>query len=155
MCSHVAAVLFKVVACIRLDVSSLTFTSLPCVWNQVFSKVSVDVNRSHLKTSEWLGSLSCCVLEIILANHNWDRCRSQNIRFDPNPGVLFGDDYKNMAGQLIYAAKWGKQNKWDKRAGAGNMKMSGLALSLRPCLFVPLSLLSLPCSTYRPPCHVL
>ena len=71
MCLHVAAVLFKVVACIRLDVSSLTCTSLPCVWNQALSmKVSINVNRNHLKTSEWLGSLSCCVLEIILANHN-------------------------------------------------------------------------------------
>ena len=36
VCSHVAAVLFKVEACIRLGVSSLTCISLPCVWNQTF-----------------------------------------------------------------------------------------------------------------------
>ena len=48
VCSHVAAVLFKVEACIRLGVSTLTCTSLPCVWNQAFSKkVSLNVNKNH------------------------------------------------------------------------------------------------------------
>ena len=51
--------------------------------------------------------------------------------------------------------KVGEANyKWDKRVGAGNMKMSGLALSSRLYLIVPLSLLYLPCSTYRPSCCV-
>ena len=38
VCSHVAAVLFKVEACIRLKIASRTCTDLPCVWNQAFSK---------------------------------------------------------------------------------------------------------------------
>ena len=38
MCSHVAALLFKVEACVRLGIASTTCTSLPCVWNQAFSK---------------------------------------------------------------------------------------------------------------------
>ena len=38
MCSYVAALLFKVEACVRLDIASTTCTSLPCVWNQAFSK---------------------------------------------------------------------------------------------------------------------
>ena len=38
MCSHVAAVLFKVEACMRLEVASMTCTSLPCTYNQAFSK---------------------------------------------------------------------------------------------------------------------
>lgn len=37
VCSHVAAILFKVEACSRLRLTS-TCTSLPCLWNQVFSK---------------------------------------------------------------------------------------------------------------------
>ena len=37
-CSHVAAVLFKVEACIRLGLEELSPTSLPCKWNQTFSK---------------------------------------------------------------------------------------------------------------------
>ena len=36
--SHVAGVLFKVEACIRLGIASKTCTSHPCVWNQAFSK---------------------------------------------------------------------------------------------------------------------
>ena len=38
VCSHVAALLFKVEACNRLGIATLTCTSLPCVWNQAFSK---------------------------------------------------------------------------------------------------------------------
>lgn len=38
MCSHVAALLFKVEACVRLGIASMTCTSLPCAWNQAFSK---------------------------------------------------------------------------------------------------------------------
>ena len=38
VCSHVAAVLFKVEACVRLGVAPRTCTSLPCMWNQAFSK---------------------------------------------------------------------------------------------------------------------
>ena len=38
MCSHVAALLFKVEACVRLGIATMTSTSLPCVWNQAFSK---------------------------------------------------------------------------------------------------------------------
>ena len=38
MCSHVAALFFKVEACVRLGIASMTSTSLPCVWNQAFSK---------------------------------------------------------------------------------------------------------------------
>ena len=37
-CAHVAALLFKVEACVRLGIASMTSTSLPCVWNQAFSK---------------------------------------------------------------------------------------------------------------------
>ena len=37
MCSYVAALLFKVEACVRLGIASMTSTSLPCVWNQAFS----------------------------------------------------------------------------------------------------------------------
>ena len=35
MCSHVAALLFKIEACVRLGIASTTCT---CVWNQAFSK---------------------------------------------------------------------------------------------------------------------
>ena len=38
VCSHVAAVLFKIEACIRLKIASRSCTELPCVWNQAFSK---------------------------------------------------------------------------------------------------------------------
>ena len=38
VCSHVAAVLFKVEACFRLGINTRTSTSHPCVWNQAFSK---------------------------------------------------------------------------------------------------------------------
>ena len=38
VCSHVAAILFKLEACTRLEISKLTCTSLPCTWNQVFSE---------------------------------------------------------------------------------------------------------------------
>ena len=38
MCSHVAAMLFKVEACVRLGIAAMTSTSLPCIWNQAFSK---------------------------------------------------------------------------------------------------------------------
>ena len=43
-----------------------------------------------------------CILETTLANHDWDRCRSHQIRhFDPNPGFLTGDnDYKTWQGSL-------------------------------------------------------
>ena len=41
MCSHVAALLFKVEACVRLGIATMTSTSLPCVWNQAFSKIQV------------------------------------------------------------------------------------------------------------------
>ena len=37
VCSHVAAILFKVEACIRLEITKETCTSLPCTWNQVYS----------------------------------------------------------------------------------------------------------------------
>ena len=39
VCSHVAAILFKVEACTRLEISKLTCTSLPCTWNQIFSEM--------------------------------------------------------------------------------------------------------------------
>ena len=38
VCSHVAGVLFKIEAAIRLQLGSMTCTSLPCLWNQAFSK---------------------------------------------------------------------------------------------------------------------
>uniref|UniRef100_A0A1X7TL36 SWIM-type domain-containing protein n=1 Tax=Amphimedon queenslandica TaxID=400682 RepID=A0A1X7TL36_AMPQE len=38
VCSHVAGVLFKVEAAIRLQLGRMTCTSLPCAWNQAFSK---------------------------------------------------------------------------------------------------------------------
>ena len=38
MCSHVAALLFKVEASVPLGIATMTSTSLPCVWNQAFSK---------------------------------------------------------------------------------------------------------------------
>ena len=50
VCSHVAAVLFKVEACFRLGINTQTSTSLPCVWNQAFSKkVSSTVKNAVLK----------------------------------------------------------------------------------------------------------
>uniref|UniRef100_A0A1X7VAJ5 SWIM-type domain-containing protein n=1 Tax=Amphimedon queenslandica TaxID=400682 RepID=A0A1X7VAJ5_AMPQE len=41
VCSHVAAILFKVEACIRLGIAAKTCTSLPCVWNQSFSTLTL------------------------------------------------------------------------------------------------------------------
>lgn len=38
VCSHLAGVLFKVEASVRLGVAAMTCTSLPCTWNQAFSK---------------------------------------------------------------------------------------------------------------------
>ena len=38
MCSHVAALLFNVEACMQLGIASMTSTLLPCVWNEAFSK---------------------------------------------------------------------------------------------------------------------
>ena len=38
VCSHVAAVLFKVEACVRLGMTAETCTSQPCLWNQAYSK---------------------------------------------------------------------------------------------------------------------
>ena len=38
VCSHMAAILFKIEACIRLKICSQSCTELPCVWNQAFSK---------------------------------------------------------------------------------------------------------------------
>jgi len=38
VCSHVAAILFKVEAFIRLGLATLTCTSQPCLWNQAYSK---------------------------------------------------------------------------------------------------------------------
>ena len=37
VCSHVAAVLFKVEAACRLGYNKPTCTSLPCAWNQAFT----------------------------------------------------------------------------------------------------------------------
>ena len=37
-CSHVAALLFKVEAYVRLGYTSVSCTSKPCTWNQTFSK---------------------------------------------------------------------------------------------------------------------
>ena len=37
MCSHVAALLFKIEAAWRLGFDKLSYTSLPCQWNQAFS----------------------------------------------------------------------------------------------------------------------
>ena len=42
-CSHIAALLFKVEACVRLGYTNVACTSRPCTWNQAFSKkVSID-----------------------------------------------------------------------------------------------------------------
>ena len=38
VCSHVAALLFKVEACVRLGYTNPACTSTPCEWNQAFSK---------------------------------------------------------------------------------------------------------------------
>ena len=38
VCSHVAAVLFKVEAIVRLGYTGVACTSRPCEWNQAFSK---------------------------------------------------------------------------------------------------------------------
>ena len=38
VCSHVAALLFKVEACVRLGYTNPACTSMPCEWNQAFSK---------------------------------------------------------------------------------------------------------------------
>ena len=38
VCLHVAAILFKAEACIRLGIASETCTSQPCLWNQAYSK---------------------------------------------------------------------------------------------------------------------
>ena len=37
-CSHIAAILFKVEAFIRLELGKESCTSLPCAWNQAFTK---------------------------------------------------------------------------------------------------------------------
>ena len=37
-CSHVAGIMFKVETCARLGIAKQSCTSLPCVWNQSFSK---------------------------------------------------------------------------------------------------------------------
>ena len=38
VCSHVAGLLFKVEASVRLKVAAKSCTSLPCAWNQAHSK---------------------------------------------------------------------------------------------------------------------
>ena len=83
----------------------------------------------YLKTSEWPGSISYCIIETTLACHNWDRCRSQLRRFDPIPGVLIGDnDYKTRQGDLHVLHGGGsklsrtKRRGQDKRVGMGNNK---------------------------------
>ena len=38
VCSHIAAILFKVEACVRLGYTSVACTSRPCEWNQAFLK---------------------------------------------------------------------------------------------------------------------
>ena len=43
VCSHIAAILFKVEACVRLKIATRTCTDLPCVWNQHTQKRWVSV----------------------------------------------------------------------------------------------------------------
>ena len=38
VCSHVAALLFKIEAFVRLGFTNLACTSKPCIWNQALSK---------------------------------------------------------------------------------------------------------------------
>uniref|UniRef100_A0A1X7UUJ3 SWIM-type domain-containing protein n=1 Tax=Amphimedon queenslandica TaxID=400682 RepID=A0A1X7UUJ3_AMPQE len=45
-CSHVAALLFKVEAFHRLELGKASCTSLPCVWNQAFTK-QTKPSRAH------------------------------------------------------------------------------------------------------------
>ena len=56
---YVAAVLFKVEACICLAMPALTCTFLPCTRNQDFFKVSPNVNKNHLILNRSIKSLTC------------------------------------------------------------------------------------------------
>ncbi|XP_071106878.1 uncharacterized protein [Haliotis cracherodii] len=54
VCSHVAGILFKVEACVRFEYNKVSCTSMPCSWNQTFTKkvepaMVADINFSKVK----------------------------------------------------------------------------------------------------------
>lgn len=44
-CSHVTAILFKLEACSGLSITKETCTSLPCMWNQTYSKKVISMTN--------------------------------------------------------------------------------------------------------------
>jgi len=57
VCSHAAAILFKMEACARLGYNKVACTSQPCQWNQNFTKkvcfeygLVLDVNHVNYNT---------------------------------------------------------------------------------------------------------
>ena len=53
-----------------------------------------------------------------MADHNWDRCRSQIRCFDPNPGVLISDnDCKTRQGGVYVLQGGGSKLSGPKRRG--------------------------------------
>ena len=82
----------------------------------------------------WTWRKSYSILKTTLADHNWDRCRSQIRRFDPNPGVLTSDDCKTQQGSLYVLHGRGRYWVEQKggvgcKGGGGNKKMSGCGIN--------------------------
>lgn len=60
VCSHVAAILFKIEASVRLGYNKVACTSMPCLWNQNFTK------KVNLNWNSFIFVLNFCRIMIIL-----------------------------------------------------------------------------------------
>lgn len=60
VCSHVAAILFKIEASVRLGYNKVACTSMPCLWNQNFTK------KVNLNWYSFIFVLNFCRIMIIL-----------------------------------------------------------------------------------------
>ena len=89
-CSHIAALLFKVEACVRLGYTNLACTSRPCTWNQAFSKkVSTSFMHDCIMAPFSMGTavhyVPCCPAD-------WSIFTSQDLfalQFLWNPSISF------------------------------------------------------------------
>ena len=86
-----------------------------------------------MKVDMHVPTLTSCILETTLDDHNCDRCRSPIRCFDPNPGVLISDnDYKTRQGGLhvLQGAPWCLAHPIPRECGEQGCRPP--ALSLQP-----------------------
>ncbi|XP_065645943.1 uncharacterized protein LOC136076523 [Hydra vulgaris] len=60
-CSHVAAILFKIEAAVRLEIISKTCTDVPCQWNQIFTR---DVKPAPITGINFYSDKAKCKLQL-------------------------------------------------------------------------------------------